>query len=95
MTCLAPCPCCGGKADLQTQVHSSGMCHRVACEECLLMTDWTYAPQTAVDTWNHRVNLGCRTCAHRHLDESGSDYTCDLGGCVRHSEWVQRDDYKY
>lgn len=60
---LKPCPCCGGTASLESsgipiytvQNYTVHTRYRVTCDECLIMTDYTFEPSSAIDIWNRRT----------------------------------------
>lgn len=59
---LKPCPCCGGKADLDSYPGSewtgSGTYHCIRCSVCYLRTCDYSSAKRAVETWNRRANDG-------------------------------------
>lgn len=59
-TDLKPCPCCGGKADLDSYPGSewtgSGTYHCVRCSVCYVRTCDFSSANRAVETWNRRTN---------------------------------------
>lgn len=55
MTEIMNCPCCGGTASLECRDTHRDTRYRVSCDECLMMTDWMFDPDSARFTWNTRV----------------------------------------
>lgn len=94
---LKPCPFCGESVKLDREPHGGVNIHcknrhYFQCADEFYFAYGMDEKDKVIKEWNNRVEIKCRTCRHLQVDDFGTDYECNVRGCVNHSKWERRYD---